>query len=64
MKAVRWEDTKRQVRELNPDWDTPEHARGSQIWVAIPIGARSHADRGAVEYLAGRRRGQRDRSAD
>lgn len=24
MKAVRWEDTKRQVRELNPDWDTPE----------------------------------------
>ena len=24
MKAVRWEDTKRQIRELNPDWDTPE----------------------------------------
>ena len=24
MKAVRWEDTKRQVRELNPDWDAPE----------------------------------------
>jgi hypothetical protein len=24
MKAVRWEDTKRQVRELNPDWDDPE----------------------------------------
>ena len=24
MKAVRWEETKRQVRELNPDWDTPE----------------------------------------
>ena len=24
MKAVRWEDTKRQVRELNPDWDVPE----------------------------------------
>ena len=24
MKAVRWEDTKRQVRELNPDWDIPE----------------------------------------
>jgi hypothetical protein len=24
MKAVRWEDTKRQVRELNPDWDSPE----------------------------------------
>jgi hypothetical protein len=24
MKAVRWEDTKRQVRELNPDRDTPE----------------------------------------
>ena len=20
MKTVRWEDTKRQVRELNPDW--------------------------------------------
>ena len=24
MKAVRWEDTKRQVRELNPDRDAPE----------------------------------------
>jgi predicted XRE-type DNA-binding protein len=24
MKAVRWEDTKRQARDLNPDWDTPE----------------------------------------
>jgi DNA-directed RNA polymerase specialized sigma subunit len=24
MKAVRWEDTKRQARELNPDWDAPE----------------------------------------
>jgi hypothetical protein len=24
VKAVRWDDTKRQVRELNPDWDTPE----------------------------------------
>jgi hypothetical protein len=24
MKAVRWEDTKRQIRELNPDWDAPE----------------------------------------
>jgi hypothetical protein len=24
MKAVRWEETKRQVRELNPDWDAPE----------------------------------------
>jgi DNA-directed RNA polymerase specialized sigma subunit len=24
MKAVRWEDTKRQARELNPDWDNPE----------------------------------------
>jgi DNA-directed RNA polymerase specialized sigma subunit len=24
MKAVRWEETKRQVRELNPDWDTQE----------------------------------------
>src|SRR5579863_170952 len=24
MKAVRWEDTKRQVRELSPDWDAPE----------------------------------------
>lgn len=24
MKAVRWEDTKRRVRELNPDWDAPE----------------------------------------
>lgn len=22
--AVRWEDTKRQVRELSPDWDAPE----------------------------------------
>lgn len=24
MKAVRWEDTKRRVRELNPDWEAPE----------------------------------------
>jgi DNA-binding XRE family transcriptional regulator len=24
MKAVRWEDTKREVREANPDWDSPE----------------------------------------
>ena len=23
MKAVRWEDTKRQARELNPGWDAP-----------------------------------------
>src|SRR5271154_6030341 len=24
MKAIRWEDTKRKVREQNPDWDAPE----------------------------------------
>ena len=24
MKAVRWEDTKRRIREINPDWDSPE----------------------------------------
>jgi DNA-binding XRE family transcriptional regulator len=24
MKAIRWEDTKRQVRDLHPDWDAPE----------------------------------------
>jgi predicted XRE-type DNA-binding protein len=24
MKAVRWEDTKRQVRDLHPGWDAPE----------------------------------------
>jgi DNA-binding XRE family transcriptional regulator len=24
MKAVRWEDTKRKIRELDPDWDSPE----------------------------------------
>ncbi|MGH3273646.1 MAG: helix-turn-helix domain-containing protein [Streptosporangiaceae bacterium] len=24
MKAVRWEDTKRRVREIHPDWDAPE----------------------------------------
>ena len=23
MKAVRWEDTKRDIRELEPDWDSP-----------------------------------------
>ena len=23
MKAVRWEDTKREIRELEPDWDNP-----------------------------------------
>lgn len=24
MKAVRWEDTKRRIREIHPDWDSPE----------------------------------------
>jgi DNA-binding XRE family transcriptional regulator len=24
MKAVRWEDTKRKIRELDPGWDCPE----------------------------------------
>ena len=24
MKAVRWEDTKREIRELEPDWDDPD----------------------------------------
>lgn len=24
MKAVRWQDTKRRIREINPDWDSPE----------------------------------------
>jgi hypothetical protein len=24
MKAVRWEDTKREIRELEPDWDSPD----------------------------------------
>jgi DNA-binding XRE family transcriptional regulator len=24
MRAIRWEDTKRQVREQNPGWDAPE----------------------------------------
>jgi DNA-directed RNA polymerase specialized sigma subunit len=24
VKAIRWDDTKRQVRELNPDWDAPD----------------------------------------
>jgi DNA-directed RNA polymerase specialized sigma subunit len=24
MKAIRWEDTKQQARDLNPDWDAPE----------------------------------------
>lgn len=30
MKAVRWKDTKRQVRELNPDWDAPERVAGRE----------------------------------
>ena len=30
MKAVRWEDTKRQARELNPDWDAPERVVGRE----------------------------------
>jgi hypothetical protein len=40
MKAVRWEDTKRQVRELNPDWDTPERtaARGGAAPRAAIVG--------------------------
>jgi len=25
MKAVRWEDTKREIRELEPGWDAPDH---------------------------------------
>src|ERR1035441_5516610 len=24
MKAVRWEDTRREIRELEPGWDTPD----------------------------------------
>jgi predicted XRE-type DNA-binding protein len=24
MKAIRWEDTKRRIREIDPDWDAPE----------------------------------------
>lgn len=24
MKAVRWEDTKRKIREISPDWDAPD----------------------------------------
>ncbi len=24
MKAVRWEDTKREIRELEPSWDSPD----------------------------------------
>lgn len=24
MKAVRWEDTKRRIREISPDWDSPD----------------------------------------
>ena len=24
MKAVRWEDTKREIRELEPGWDAPD----------------------------------------
>jgi hypothetical protein len=24
MKAVRWEDTKREIREREPDWDSPD----------------------------------------
>lgn len=24
MKAVRWEDTKRRIREIDPDWDSPD----------------------------------------
>lgn len=24
MKAVRWEDTKRKIREIDPGWDSPE----------------------------------------
>jgi hypothetical protein len=30
MKAVRWEDIKRQVRELNPDGDSPERVAERQ----------------------------------
>lgn len=44
MKAVRWEDTKRQVRELNPDWDAPERVAArkntglTQVQVATAMG--------------------------
>jgi hypothetical protein len=30
MKAVRWEDTKRQVRQAHPGWDSPERARARE----------------------------------
>jgi hypothetical protein len=30
MKAVRWEDSKRQARDLNPDWDIPERVAGRE----------------------------------
>ena len=30
MKAVRWEDTKRRIREINPDWDSPERVEARE----------------------------------
>jgi cbb3-type cytochrome oxidase cytochrome c subunit len=66
MKAVRWEDAKRQVRELNPDWDAAERVasrersraamRASQARVSqIEHGRVTEVDaiRGYVEALGG-----------
>src|SRR5260370_42027989 len=30
MKAVRWEDAKRRIREINPDWDSPERVEARE----------------------------------
>jgi predicted XRE-type DNA-binding protein len=30
MKAVRWEDTKRRIREIHPDWDSPERVEARE----------------------------------
>ncbi len=51
MRAVRWEDTKRDIRELEPGWDSPVQARVSQI----EHGKITEVDaiRGYVEALGG-----------
>ncbi|MFI0447377.1 helix-turn-helix domain-containing protein [Actinomadura sp. 6N118] len=30
MKAVRWEDTKRKIREIDPEWDSPDRVAERQ----------------------------------
>jgi len=43
MKAVRWEDTKRRIRELDPDWDSADRvAARERSWEELRDEQRGH----------------------